>query len=172
MNIYISVIRYWHQKNRIKLHIKDLFHSLKKIKFYEHLCLWYFPEEDELRLRVLQDQNLNGTARSKHTARGQPAPPVPQEEPSPQTPPQTQTQPKAQTRGRPPPPPEEDEENPPPLPRPRNKQQRKRHEEPYRPMEWDACMFTERQKHGVLMESFSWMNEFGHVLTLMFSKLV
>uniref|UniRef100_A0A9J7ZAP7 Ig-like domain-containing protein n=1 Tax=Cyprinus carpio carpio TaxID=630221 RepID=A0A9J7ZAP7_CYPCA len=92
-------------------------------------------DEDELRLRIFQDEGQNGTARSKHTARGQPAPPIPQEEPSPQIPTQTQTQPKAQTRGRPPPPPEDDDENPPPLPRPRNKQHRKRHEEPYRPME-------------------------------------
>ncbi|KAK2908494.1 hypothetical protein Q8A67_004331 [Cirrhinus molitorella] len=92
-------------------------------------------EEDELRLRVFQDPAHTGTARSKHTARGQPAPPIPQEVALPETPPQTETQPKAQIRSRPPPPPEDDEENPPPLPRPRNKQHRKRHEEPYRPME-------------------------------------
>ncbi|KAL1282853.1 hypothetical protein QQF64_001656 [Cirrhinus molitorella] len=92
-------------------------------------------EEDELRLRVFQDPAHTGTARSKHTARGQPAPPIPQEDALPETPPQTETQPKAQIRSRPPPPPEDDEENPPPLPRPRNKQHRKRHEEPYRPME-------------------------------------
>ncbi|XP_016396732.1 T-cell surface antigen CD2-like isoform X2 [Sinocyclocheilus rhinocerous] len=102
--------------------------SCKKQKKHEQ-------DEDELRLRVFQDEAHTGTARSKHTARGQPAPPIPQEDTSPQTPTQTQTQPKAQTRGRPPPPPEDDEENPPPLPRPRNKQHRKRHEEPYRPME-------------------------------------
>ncbi|XP_073698272.1 uncharacterized protein cd2 isoform X2 [Garra rufa] len=92
-------------------------------------------DEDELRLRVFQDPASTGTARSKHTARGQPAPPVPQEVTSPETPPQTQAQPKAQTRARPPPPPEDNEEYPPPLPRPRNKQHRKRNEEPYRPME-------------------------------------
>ncbi|XP_016380309.1 natural killer cell receptor 2B4-like [Sinocyclocheilus rhinocerous] len=92
-------------------------------------------DEDEFRLRVFQDEAPNGTARSKHTARGQPVPPIPQEDPSPQTPTQTQTQPKAQIRARPPPPPEDDEEYPPPLPRPRNKQHRKRNEEPYRPME-------------------------------------
>lgn len=114
-------------------------------QFYEHLCLWYLPDEDEFRLRPFHDEDHTGTARSKQTARGQPAPPVPQEDSSPPTTPKTQTQPKAQVRGRPPPPPEEDEENPPPLPRPRNKQQRKRHEEPYRPMEWDACVFTERR---------------------------
>ncbi|XP_042602197.1 hepatocyte cell adhesion molecule-like [Cyprinus carpio] len=92
-------------------------------------------DEEELRLRVFQDEAPNGTARSKHTARGQPAPPIPQEDLSPQTPTQTQTQPKAQTRARPPPPPEDNEEYPPSLPRPRNKQHRKRNEEPYRPME-------------------------------------
>uniref|UniRef100_A0A672RQ35 T-cell surface antigen CD2-like n=1 Tax=Sinocyclocheilus grahami TaxID=75366 RepID=A0A672RQ35_SINGR len=102
--------------------------SCKKQKKHEQ-------DEEELRLRVFQDEAHTGTARSKHTARGQPAPPIPQEDTTPQTPTQTQTQPKAQTRSRPPPPPEDDEENPPPLPRPRNKQHRKRHEEPYRPME-------------------------------------
>ncbi|XP_052401642.1 carcinoembryonic antigen-related cell adhesion molecule 5 isoform X1 [Carassius gibelio] len=100
--------------------------SCKKQKQHEQ-------DEEELRLRIFHDEGHNGTARSKHTARGQPAPPIPQEDTSPQTP--TQTQPKAQARGRPPPPPEEDDENPPPLPRPRNKQHRRKHEEPYRPME-------------------------------------
>ncbi|XP_059409480.1 carcinoembryonic antigen-related cell adhesion molecule 1-like [Carassius carassius] len=102
--------------------------SCKKQKQHEQ-------DEDELRLRIFHDEGHNGTARSKQTARGQPAPPIPQDETSPQTPTQTQTQPKAQARGRPPPPPEEDDENPPPLPRPRNKQHRRKHEEPYRPME-------------------------------------
>ncbi|RXN14653.1 T-cell surface antigen CD2-like isoform X1 [Labeo rohita] len=93
-------------------------------------------DEDELRLRVFHDPASNGTARSKNTARGQPAPPIPQVDTSPDTPPpQTQPQPKAQIRARPPPPPEDDDEYPPPLPRPRNKQHRKRNEEPYRPME-------------------------------------
>lgn len=110
---------------------------------------WYLPDEEELRLRVFQDEAPNGTTRSKHTARGQPAPPIPQEDLSPQTPTQTQTQPKAQTRARPPPPPEDNEEYPPSLPRPRNKQHHKRNEEPYRPMEWDACMLTERVTWGL-----------------------
>ncbi|XP_005168366.1 junctional adhesion molecule A [Danio rerio] len=96
---------------------------------------------EEFRLTELQPPYSNGTNRSKQTARGQPAPPIPQEEsmhcnPSPQSTPQTQPQPKAQIRARPPPPPQdEDEEDPPPLPRPRNKQHRKKHQEPYRPME-------------------------------------
>ncbi|XP_067298365.1 T-cell surface antigen CD2 isoform X2 [Pseudorasbora parva] len=99
-------------------------------------------DEEEFRLADLTPGH-NGTNRSKQTARGQPAPPIPQEDPmpcspSPQTTPRAQTQqPKAQIRARPPPPPQdEDEEFPPPLPRPRNKQQRtKRQQEPYRPME-------------------------------------
>ncbi|XP_056114576.1 T-cell surface antigen CD2-like [Rhinichthys klamathensis goyatoka] len=95
-------------------------------------------DEEELRLEGLTP-GQNGTSRSKQTARGQPAPPVPQEDsilcsPSPETP-RSQTQPKAQIRARPPPPPQ-DEEDPPPLPQPRNKQHRnKRSQEPYRPME-------------------------------------
>ncbi|XP_077061570.1 T-lymphocyte surface antigen Ly-9 [Siphateles boraxobius] len=97
-------------------------------------------EEEELRLSGLTPGH-NGTSRSKQTARGQPAPPVPQEDllpcsPSPETP-RSQNQPKAQIRARPPPPPQdEDEEYPPPLPQPRTKQHRnKRNQEPYRPME-------------------------------------
>ncbi|XP_056319489.1 hemicentin-2 [Danio aesculapii] len=98
-------------------------------------------DAEEFRLTELQPPFSNGTNRSKQTARGQPAPPIPQEEsmhcnPSPQSTPQIQPQPKAQIRARPPPPPQdEDEEDPPPLPRPRNKQHRKKHQEPYRPME-------------------------------------
>ncbi|XP_048054013.1 T-cell surface antigen CD2-like isoform X1 [Megalobrama amblycephala] len=69
-----------------------------------------------------------GTNRSKQTAKGQLAPPIPQEDPmprrpAPQTPPQTPPQPKAQIRARPPPPPQdEDEEYLTPIPLPRNKQ--------------------------------------------------
>ncbi|XP_048053895.1 T-cell surface antigen CD2 [Megalobrama amblycephala] len=98
-------------------------------------------DEEEFRLADLTPAPT-GTNRSKQTARGQPAPPIPQEDPmpcnpSPETPPRTQNQPKAQIRARPPPPPQDDdEEDPPPLPRPRNKQHRtKRNQEPYRPME-------------------------------------
>ncbi|XP_051744005.1 T-cell surface antigen CD2 [Ctenopharyngodon idella] len=98
-------------------------------------------DEEELRLADLTPGHTS-TNRSKQTARGQPAPPIPQEDPmpcnpSPETPPRTQNQPKAQIRARPPPPPQDDdEEDPPPLPRPRNKQHRtKRNQEPYRPME-------------------------------------
>ncbi|ROI62456.1 T-cell surface antigen CD2 [Anabarilius grahami] len=98
-------------------------------------------DEEEFRLADLTP-GPTGTNRSKQTARGQPAPPIPQEDtmpcnPSPETPPRTQNQPKAQIRARPPPPPQDDdEEDPPPLPRPRNKQHRtKRNQEPYRPME-------------------------------------
>ncbi|XDV14472.1 hypothetical protein PO909_014714 [Leuciscus waleckii] len=98
-------------------------------------------DEEEFRLADLTPGH-NGTSRSKQTARGQPAPPVPQEDsmpcsPTPETPPRGQTQPKAQIRARPPPPPQdEDEDDPPPLPQPRIKQHRtKRNPEPYRPME-------------------------------------
>ncbi|KAA0722694.1 hypothetical protein E1301_Tti015481 [Triplophysa tibetana] len=92
-------------------------------------------DEEELRLRSF-DTPAN-QQRAKVTARGQPAPPIPQEDydPATQTPPQTQSQSKGPVRARPPPPPnDEDEENPPPLPRPRKKRE-KRAEEAYRPME-------------------------------------
>ncbi|KAK7166787.1 hypothetical protein R3I93_006529 [Phoxinus phoxinus] len=97
-------------------------------------------DEEEFRLAELTPGH-NGTSRSKQTARGQPAPPVPQEDsmpcsPSPETPPRSQTQPKAQIRARPPPPPQDDEDDPPPLPQPRSNHHRnKRNQEPYRPME-------------------------------------
>ncbi|XP_065110198.1 uncharacterized protein [Paramisgurnus dabryanus] len=97
-------------------------------------------EEEELRLRSFPSPTPPNQHRSKNTARGQPAPPIPQEDssqngPTTQTPPQTRAQPKAQVRARPPPPPQdEDEEDPPPLPQPRKKRE-KRHQEPYRPME-------------------------------------
>ncbi|TRY95509.1 hypothetical protein DNTS_012483 [Danionella cerebrum] len=101
-----------------------------------------YKDEQEFRLNDLHPSINTDTNRSKHTARGQPAPPVPevqllQSNPSPQTTPQTtQTRPKPQIRARPPPPPQDDdEEDPPPLPRPRNKQHRKKNQEPYRPME-------------------------------------
>ncbi|XP_026119400.1 T-cell surface antigen CD2-like [Carassius auratus] len=107
------------------------------LSFVLVICVWrrfiqqkHQQDEDELRLRVFQDETPNGTTRSKHTARGQPAPPIPQEDTSPQPQTQTQTQHKTQIRARPPPPPKDDEEYPPPLPNPRNKQQRKRNVEP------------------------------------------
>ncbi|KAI7811467.1 putative T-cell surface antigen CD2, partial [Triplophysa rosa] len=99
-------------------------------------CKQREKDEEELRLRSF-DTSPTNQQRAKVTARGQPAPPIPQEDsyPATQTPPQTQSQTKGLVRARPPPPPQdEDEEDPPPLPRPRKKRE-KRAEEPYRPME-------------------------------------
>lgn len=101
----------------------------------ETLSFMKSSDEEELRLRTFDTSPKQ--QRSKVTARGQPAPPVPQEDslPATQTPPQTQSQVKGPVRARPPPPPQdEDEEEPPPLPRPRKKRE-KRTQEAYRPME-------------------------------------
>lgn len=75
-------------------------------------------DEEELRLSNLPLQYCH--PKSSHTARGQPAPPVPEYEES--------THPTADDSGkrnqrfvRPPPPPVDDDEQPPPLPQPRKK---------------------------------------------------
>ncbi|XP_066517600.1 T-cell surface antigen CD2 [Hoplias malabaricus] len=94
----------------------------------------HLQDEDELRLNTFHTP----PQRSKYTARGQPAPPVPQEDPEvsnyevndPQ--PKTQPRTKNQPRVRPPPPPvDDDDEQPPPLPQPRKKVQNpKKHQGP------------------------------------------
>ncbi|KAL7845925.1 hypothetical protein AOLI_G00241170 [Acnodon oligacanthus] len=79
-------------------------------------------DEDELRLNFHTPPK-----RSTHTARGQPAPPVPQEDPEVSNyevddpPPKAQSRAKNQQRIRPPPPSVDDDESPPPLPQPRKK---------------------------------------------------
>ncbi|KAL7852797.1 hypothetical protein SRHO_G00185820 [Serrasalmus rhombeus] len=80
-------------------------------------------DEDELRLNNFHTP----PQRSKQTARGQPAPPVPQEDPEVSNyevddpPPKAQSRAKNQQRIRPPPPPVDEDESPPPLPQPRKK---------------------------------------------------
>ncbi|XP_062866867.1 T-cell surface antigen CD2-like [Trichomycterus rosablanca] len=75
-------------------------------------------ELDELRLLNLQSSSTSDH-KIKQSARGQPAPPVPQDEvPGHQ---KDQGCVKPQARSRPPPPPVDDEEDPPPLPQPRRK---------------------------------------------------
>ncbi|KAI4886139.1 hypothetical protein NFI96_015288 [Prochilodus magdalenae] len=82
----------------------------------------HLRDEEELRLNFHTPPQ-----RSKNTARGQPAPPVPQEDPEvsnyevDEPPPKAQSKVKNQPRIRPPPPPIDEDEQPPPLPQPRSK---------------------------------------------------
>ncbi|KAL6481396.1 hypothetical protein MHYP_G00094760 [Metynnis hypsauchen] len=85
-------------------------------------------DEDEFRLNNFHLEIPNTPPqRSKNTARGQPAPPVPQEDPEVSNyevddpPPKAQSRAKNQQRIRPPPPPVDEDETPPPLPQPRKK---------------------------------------------------
>ncbi|XP_072513474.1 T-cell surface antigen CD2-like [Salminus brasiliensis] len=82
----------------------------------------HLQDEEEFRLNNLHTSPHTGQQRSKHTARGQPAPPVPQEDPEVSNyevdEPPPKTQPRSKKTPRPPPPPIDDDE-PPPLPQPR-----------------------------------------------------
>ncbi|XP_017339752.1 SLAM family member 7 isoform X1 [Ictalurus punctatus] len=89
-------------------------------------------DEEELRLNYVNASQSSGQQKSKHTARGQPAPPEPYDDVSAQEVPcQAEPKPRSQQRGRPPPPPiDDEEEHPPPLPQPRKKAQVKKREAP------------------------------------------
>ncbi|XP_036413211.1 T-cell surface antigen CD2-like [Colossoma macropomum] len=94
-------------------------------------CACQSCKRREKRLRDEEELRLNSfhtpPQRSKHTARGQPAPPIPQEDPEvsnyevDEPPPKAQSRAKNQQRIRPPPPPVDEDESPPPLPQPRKK---------------------------------------------------
>uniref|UniRef100_A0A4W4FJU0 Ig-like domain-containing protein n=1 Tax=Electrophorus electricus TaxID=8005 RepID=A0A4W4FJU0_ELEEL len=106
---------------------QTLFYSL--LKKISKTVLVYIQE---LRLNHLQNPPPYDDQRSKQTARGQPAPPLPLDEaddyinnPA-EVLLQTQTKTKGQGRGRPPPPPIDEDEEPPPLPQPRKKAPRAR----------------------------------------------
>ncbi|XP_026861934.2 T-cell surface antigen CD2-like isoform X1 [Electrophorus electricus] len=103
-------------------------------------CAWQRCKQQEKRQQDIQELRLNhlqnpppyDDQRSKQTARGQPAPPLPLDEaddyinnPA-EVLLQTQTKTKGQGRGRPPPPPIDEDEEPPPLPQPRKKAPRAR----------------------------------------------
>ncbi|XP_076839162.1 uncharacterized protein cd2 [Brachyhypopomus gauderio] len=93
-------------------------------------------DEEEFRLNHLHNPSFCDEPRSKHTARGQPAPPVPEDDADEYTNdtsmvlPQIQTKTKGQSRGRPPPPPIDEDEETPPLPQPRKKAPRTKNCEP------------------------------------------
>ncbi|KAG9262146.1 T-cell surface antigen CD2-like [Astyanax mexicanus] len=83
----------------------------------------HLQDEEEFKLHHFHTSPHSGQQRSKNTARGQPAPPVPQEDPEVSNyevdEPPPKTQPRSKKSPRPPPPPVDDDEQPPPLPQPR-----------------------------------------------------
>ncbi|XP_049325241.1 T-cell surface antigen CD2 isoform X2 [Astyanax mexicanus] len=83
----------------------------------------HLQDEEEFKLHHFHTSPHSGQQRSKNTARGQPAPPVPQEDPEVSNyevdEPPPKTQPRSKRSPRPPPPPVDDDEQPPPLPQPR-----------------------------------------------------